>query len=168
MTPAGMSHWVNCVVLAVGRCAIAANTSATKASAAETSAAGTGDGEVVLRLVVEDLQVLRAPSRGRAAVDVVDEISFHVQPGQVLGLVGESGSGKTTMALALLGYVRRGLVFDTRPDPNIRQHELAADCRGGIDAQGGCVEVAPIGPMLNGDFWSLCEQEPIEARRDGH
>jgi len=99
----------------------AANTSATNASAAETSAAGTGaasgtgavsgDGEVVLRLVVEDLQVLRASSGGPAAVDVVDEISFRVQPGEVLGLVGESGSGKTTMALALLGYVRRGLVF---------------------------------------------------------
>jgi len=28
---------------------------------------------------------------------------------ELLGLVGESGSGKTTVALALLGYVRRGL-----------------------------------------------------------
>jgi len=93
----------------------AADTGATNASAAETTAASTGaaggNGEVVLRLVVEDLQVLRAPSRGRATVDVVDDISFRVQPGEVLGLVGESGSGKTTMALALLGYVRRGLVF---------------------------------------------------------
>ncbi len=64
-----------------------------------------------LRLVVDGLQVLWAPSRGRQAVDVVDEISFEVQPGEVLGLVGESGSGKTTMALALLGHVRRGLVI---------------------------------------------------------
>jgi peptide/nickel transport system ATP-binding protein len=71
----------------------------------------TGNGEGQLRLVVENLQVLRAPSRGRETVDVVDEISFRVQPGQVLGLVGESGSGKTTMALALLGHVRRGLVI---------------------------------------------------------
>jgi peptide/nickel transport system ATP-binding protein len=63
------------------------------------------------RLVVEGLQVLRAPSRGRDAADVVDEISFRVEPGEVLGLVGESGSGKTTMALALLGHVRRGLVI---------------------------------------------------------
>ncbi len=64
-----------------------------------------------LRLVVDGLQVLRVPSRGRESVDVVDEISFQVQPGEVLGLVGESGSGKTTMALALLGHVRRGLVI---------------------------------------------------------
>jgi peptide/nickel transport system ATP-binding protein len=64
-----------------------------------------------MRLSVENLQVLRAPARGRASVDVVDEVSFRVEPGQVLGLVGESGSGKTTMALALLGHVRRGLVI---------------------------------------------------------
>ena len=31
--------------------------------------------------------------------------------GEVLGLVGESGSGKTTVALAMLGHVRRGLRF---------------------------------------------------------
>jgi peptide/nickel transport system ATP-binding protein len=87
-----------------------ASTGTASSGAADASAAS-ADGTVELRLVVEDLQVLRAPIRGREAVDVVDEISFRVQPGQVLGLVGESGSGKTTMALALLGHVRRGLVI---------------------------------------------------------
>jgi peptide/nickel transport system ATP-binding protein len=72
---------------------------------------GESNGNGQLRLEVSDLQVLRIPARGRTGVDVLDEISFHVQPGQVLGLVGESGSGKTTMALALLGHVRRGLVI---------------------------------------------------------
>ena len=40
---------------------------------------------------------------------VVEDVSFVVERGQVLGLVGESGSGKTTTALALLGYARPGI-----------------------------------------------------------
>jgi oligopeptide/dipeptide ABC transporter ATP-binding protein len=40
--------------------------------------------------------------------DIVDELSFIVPGGHVLGLVGESGSGKTTAGLAVLGHTRRG------------------------------------------------------------
>jgi peptide/nickel transport system ATP-binding protein len=63
------------------------------------------------RLEVRDLRILMAPTRHKTPTDVVDQVSFTVQPGQVLGLVGESGSGKTTVALALLGHVKRGLVL---------------------------------------------------------
>src|SRR4051794_41939465 len=50
---------------------------------------------------------LRIDVRG-FGYDIVDEISFVISPGEVLGLVGESGSGKTTAGLAMLGHTRRG------------------------------------------------------------
>jgi peptide/nickel transport system ATP-binding protein len=50
---------------------------------------------------------LRVTLRG-TDIDIVDDVSFSIQPGEVLGLVGESGSGKTTAGLALLGHTRRG------------------------------------------------------------
>ena len=40
---------------------------------------------------------------------IVDDVSFALGAGEILGLVGESGSGKTTTALALLGYTRPGV-----------------------------------------------------------
>jgi peptide/nickel transport system ATP-binding protein len=67
------------------------------------SALGPAGDEV--RLDVRGLEV----RLGRTGPDVVSDVSFTVEAGQVLGLVGESGSGKTTVVLALLGHARRGL-----------------------------------------------------------
>jgi len=41
----------------------------------------------------------------RGPAHAVDDVSFGVARGQVLGLVGESGCGKTTIALALMGLL---------------------------------------------------------------
>jgi peptide/nickel transport system ATP-binding protein len=71
-------------------------------------------------------------------IDVVDEISVEVRPGEVLGLVGESGSGKTTVGMALLGHVRRGghvaggvIRIDGRDLSSLGERELRR-LRGGV------------------------------------
>ncbi|MFD7814409.1 dipeptide/oligopeptide/nickel ABC transporter permease/ATP-binding protein [Streptomyces sp. NPDC059785] len=57
-------------------------------------------------LAVENLAI-GFPDRHRG-VDIVDGISFEVQPGEVLGLVGESGCGKSLTALAVMGLEPKG------------------------------------------------------------
>jgi peptide/nickel transport system ATP-binding protein len=56
---------------------------------------------------VLEVEGLRVEVEGRGD-DIVDDISFTIGAGEVLGLVGESGSGKSTVGLALLAHTRRG------------------------------------------------------------
>ena len=54
------------------------------------------------RIQVEGLRI------AAGANVLVHDVGFVVEPGQVLALIGESGSGKTSIALAVMGYARRG------------------------------------------------------------
>lgn len=55
-------------------------------------------------LDVRDLSVQYLTDRGPAVA--VDQVSFSIAPGEVLGLAGESGSGKSTIALAIMRLLR--------------------------------------------------------------
>src|SRR5699024_6372106 len=58
-------------------------------------------------LTVEDLTV-RAPN-GKV---LVEDVSFTIEPGQILGVVGESGSGKSTTAMAVAGLLPDELHYE--------------------------------------------------------
>ena len=73
-----------------------------------SAAAGAGSVEPTSAAVtVRDLEIQIAATR----TPVVSDVSFEIEPGEILGVVGESGSGKTTVGLALLGHARRGLAI---------------------------------------------------------
>jgi peptide/nickel transport system ATP-binding protein len=83
-------------------------------------------------LEVDGLTV-RYRGAGRLAVD---NVSFTLDRGEVLGIVGESGSGKTTLAMALLGLLPAGadvsgsVVFEGRDLLRSPEKQLRA-LRGG-------------------------------------
>lgn len=76
------------------------------------------DMNAVPALEVQNL-VVRYPIKrnflGKATehLQAVDGISFHLQPGETLGIVGESGCGKSTLGRAIIGLeqVHAGLIF---------------------------------------------------------
>ncbi|MDO5629069.1 MAG: ATP-binding cassette domain-containing protein, partial [Mobilicoccus sp.] len=67
-------------------------------------------------LSVEHLSIAFPAAHGE--VDIVDDVSFSVRPGEVMGLVGESGCGKSITSLAVMGLlpetarVRGRIMFD--------------------------------------------------------
>src|SRR3569623_1008323 len=54
-------------------------------------------------LRVEHLRV-EIPTR-RAILTAIDDVSFDIAPGEVLGVVGESGAGKSITGAAIIGLL---------------------------------------------------------------
>lgn len=77
---------------------LAARRAAAKASAKANE-------EAVLE--VRNLDVIYETTEG--PVKAVNDVSFHIQPGERMGLIGESGSGKTTAATAMMRLAPPGL-----------------------------------------------------------
>lgn len=61
-------------------------------------------------------------------VQALNEVDFHVERGEVLGLIGPNGAGKTTLLNAVSGLCpcRRGvLIFNGRPITGLKPHKIA-------------------------------------------
>ena len=66
-------------------------------------------------LIEVDNLALGFTARDGRQAPILRGISLALRPGETLGIVGESGSGKSTVALAMMGYLKPGLqVFSGR------------------------------------------------------
>jgi len=76
-------------------------------------------------LQVEDLRI-EIPTR-RSNLVAVDGVSFHIDPGEVLGVVGESGAGKSITGAAVIGLleppirIAGGRVVAERQQPDVTE-----------------------------------------------
>ncbi|MCG5443904.1 ATP-binding cassette domain-containing protein [Micromonospora sp. NIE79] len=63
----------------------------------------------------------------RDGADVVDEVSLHVRPGELLGIGGATGGGKTTLIHLLLGLYQPGAGTITRRRVDVNDRVLPDD-----------------------------------------
>ncbi len=73
--------------------------------------------------LIETKNLSRTFGHGEQAVRAVHNVSFHVQPGEIVAVVGESGSGKSTLArliLRLLDPTSGQILLDGRDVTTLR------------------------------------------------
>lgn len=115
------------------------------------------------------VQGLRRTFGRRDAVVAVDDVSFDLDRGQVLGLVGESGSGKTTVGRMVCGLERRdagtieldGVVTPRRPDRSwwSMVQMVPQDATGSLNPAMSVAEiVAEPARFVRGQSWDEARQ----------
>jgi peptide/nickel transport system ATP-binding protein len=123
-------------------------------------------------LSVQSLRV-EACTGGERRQLLVDDVSFDLGMGEVIGLIGESGAGKSTIGLAALGYERPGcriasgrILFRGVDILGMPEHERQAlrGGRVGYIAQSASASFNPASRILN----QVCEVPIVKSMCTPH
>src|ERR1700693_4045025 len=71
---------------------------------------------------------VRHVSRAFRTTLAVDDVSFEVQPGELLGLIGPNGAGKSTLFNLVAGVIAPSsgqIIFDAKPIAGWKSHDIA-------------------------------------------
>lgn len=90
-------------------------------------------------------------------VPAVEDVSFHINKGEVLGIVGESGCGKSVTSLSVMGLV-------PSPPGKIVDGEIIYRASGGEDTGEDLVKVTPKRMrQIRGNKIAMIFQEPMTS-----
>ena len=81
-----------------------------------------------IRGVTHDFAGRRSMFGRQPSIRAVDDVSFRIDKGDVLGIVGESGSGKTTLSKIMLGLIRPSqgeVLLHGKPVADLGRAEIA-------------------------------------------
>ena len=117
------------------------------------------DAETAGESIVSVRNVRKTYGSGEGAVTAVDDVSFDVQPGTVVGVLGPNGAGKTTLIKSMLG-----LVIPDEGDVTVDGIDVHAETREAYRRMGAMLEGA------RNVYWRLTVRENLEffASLAGH
>jgi branched-chain amino acid transport system ATP-binding protein len=72
---------------------------------------------------------VRAVSRRFGGLQALNDVTFSVRRGEIVGVIGPNGAGKTTLFSALMGLIRPdsgSVMLEDKPLAGLKPHEVAA------------------------------------------